>query len=80
MDRLNACNRTLEEATVRRYHDESHDQLCHHLAVFHDADNFAKSLKTLKGLTPFESICKAWTNQPDRFNYEPIQLTSGLHT
>jgi transposase InsO family protein len=73
-------NRTLKEATVRRYHYDSHDQLRHHLAAFLDAYNFAKRLKTLKGLTPFESICKAWTNQPDRFKYEPIQLTSGLHT
>ena len=73
-------NRTLKEATVRRYHYDSHDQLRHHLAVFLDAYNFAKRLKTLKGLTPFESICKAWTNKPDRFKHDPIQLTSGLHT
>jgi transposase-like protein len=73
-------NRTLKEATVRRYHYDSHDQLRHHLAAFIDAYNFAKRLKTLNGLTPFESICKAWTNEPDRFKHEPIQLTSGLHT
>src|ERR1039457_2163482 len=48
-------NRTLKEATVRRYHYDSHDQLRQHLATFLDAYNFAKRLKTLKGLTPFES-------------------------
>jgi hypothetical protein len=73
-------NRTLKEATVRRYHYDRHDQLRHHLAAFLDAYNFAKRLKTLKELTPFESTCKAWTNQPDRFKQDPIQLTSGLHT
>ena len=47
-------NRTLKEATVRRYYYESHEQLRNHLAAFVDAYNFAKRLKTLKGLTPFE--------------------------
>jgi transposase-like protein len=72
-------NRTLKEATVRRYHYDSHDQLRQHLSAFLDAYNFAKRLKTLKGLTPFESICKVWTNEPDRFKHSPIQLTSGLN-
>lgn len=35
-------NRTLKEATVRRYHYETHDQLESHLAVFLDAYNFAR--------------------------------------
>jgi transposase InsO family protein len=50
-------NRTLKEATVRRYHYESHDQLRQHLADFISAYNFARRLKTLKGLTPYEFIC-----------------------
>src|SRR5262245_6613021 len=53
-------NRTLKEATVRRYHYENHRQLEDHLAAFLDAYNFAKRLKTLSGLTPYEHICKAW--------------------
>lgn len=73
-------NRTLKEATVRRYHYGSHDQLRQHLATFLDAYNFAKRLKTLKGLTPFEAIYKAWTKEPDRFKSDPNHLTSGLHT
>ena len=52
-------NRTLKEATVRRYHYDSHDQLRQHLGAFLDAYNFGKRLKTLKGLTPFESVCAA---------------------
>jgi len=73
-------NRTLKEATVRRYHYDSHHQLRQHIQTFLDAYNFAKRLKTLNGLTPFESVCKAWTKEPNRFKYDPVQLTSGLHT
>ena len=73
-------NRTLKEATVRRYHYETHQQLKDHLAAFLDAYNFAKRLKTLRGLTPYEAICKAWTTEPDRFLRDPVHLTSGLNT
>ncbi len=47
-------NRTLKEATVKRYSYETHDQLRSHLADFVTAYNFARRLKTLKGLTPYE--------------------------
>jgi hypothetical protein len=73
-------NRTLKEATVRRYHYASHRELEDHLAAFLDAYNFAKRLKTLRGLTPYETICKAWADEPDRFRYDPIHLTSGLNS
>jgi hypothetical protein len=72
-------NRTLKEATVRRYHYDSHHQLRQHIQTFLDAYNFAKRLKTLHGLTPFESVCKGWTKESNRFKYDPVQLTSGLH-
>lgn len=51
-------NRMIKEATVKRYHDGSHDELKQHLQAFLMAYNFAKRLKTLKGLTPYEYICK----------------------
>lgn len=47
-------NRTIKEATVKRFHYESHDQLRTHLADFMVAYNFARRLKTLSGLTPYE--------------------------
>jgi transposase InsO family protein len=56
-------NRTIKEATVRRFYYESHDQLRNHLADFVAAYNFARRLKTLKGLTPYEFICKACAAQ-----------------
>jgi hypothetical protein len=44
------------------------------------AYNFAKRLKTLRGLTPYEHICKVWTMQPNRFKLDPLHHTVGLNT
>lgn len=73
-------NRTIKEATVQRYHYDDHDQLRCHLADFIAAYNFARRLKTLKGLTPYEYICKIWTMEPERFRLDPIHQTPGLNT
>jgi transposase InsO family protein len=70
-------NRTIKEATVRRYYYESHDRLRAHLATFLDAYNYARRLKTLNGLTPFEFICKGWTEQPQRFRFNPLHHMAG---
>ena len=72
-------NRTLKEATVQSFHYETNEQLREHLAAFVAAYNFAKRLKTLGGLTPFQAICRAWTDQPHRFRLPPDHLTSGLN-
>jgi transposase InsO family protein len=72
-------NRTLKEATVRRYHYVSHQQLKEHLYNFLNAYNFAKRLKALKGLTPYEYIIKSWQNEPERFNINPFHHTLGLN-
>ena len=73
-------NRTIKEATVKRYHYDSHDQFAAHLANFVSAYNFARRLKTLKGLTPYEFICKAWTTQPERFRGNPHHQNPGLNS
>ena len=73
-------NRTIKEATVQRYHYDRHDQLEAHLADFINAYNYARRLKTLKGLTPYEYICKCWTSQPERFRLNPLQKMPGLNT
>ncbi len=73
-------NRTIKEATVKRFHYESHDQLRTHLADFMAAYNFARRLKTLSGLTPYEYIAKIWTSEPDRFIVDPIHQMPGLNT
>jgi transposase InsO family protein len=72
-------NRTIKDATVKRFYYETHDQLRGHLADFVSAYNFAKRLKTLKGLTPYEYICKLWTKEPERFNLNPLQQMPGLN-
>ena len=72
-------NRTIKEATVQRYHYDRHDQLEAHLADFITAYNYARRLKTLKGLTPYEYICKCWTSQPERFKLNPLQQMPGLN-
>ena len=73
-------NRTIKDATVKRYHYDGHDQLRSHLADFLDAYNFARRLKTLSGLTPYEYICKIWTSEPDRFILNPIHQMPGLNS
>ena len=70
-------NRTIKEATVRRYYYDCHDRLSAHLATFLEAYNYAKRLKTLNGLTPFEHICKVWIEQPQRFRLNPIHHIPG---
>jgi hypothetical protein len=59
---------------------DSHQQLQAHLQAFLDAYNFAKRLKTLNGLTPYEAICNAWTAEPNRFIRDPTHLTPGPNT
>jgi transposase InsO family protein len=70
-------NRTIKEATVNRYHYHSHEQLTAHIETFLMAYNFAKRLKTLRGLIPHEYICKIWTKQPERFRLNPLHHTAG---
>ncbi len=50
-------NRTIKEATVKRFHYVRHDQLRTHLADFMATHNFARRL------TPYEYTCKIWTSE-----------------
>jgi transposase InsO family protein len=73
-------NRTIKDATVKRFHYDSHDQLRRHLDDFVAAYNFARRLKRLRGLTPYEFICKAWADEPKRFTRNPLHQMPGLNT
>jgi transposase InsO family protein len=73
-------NRTLKEATVKKYYYQPHHHLTEHLYAFLMAYNFAKRLKTLKGLTPDEYICKIWQQEPERFTINPCHHTLGLNS
>jgi transposase InsO family protein len=72
-------NRTIKDATVKRFHYASHDQLRQHLADFVAAYNFGRRLKTLKGLTPYEFVCQCWTKEPGRFTLHPLHQMPGLN-
>lgn len=73
-------DRTIKEATVKRFHYDSHLQLKEHLNLFINAYNFGRRLKTIKGLTPYEFICKHWTKEPERFRFNPLHQIPGLNT
>ena len=73
-------NRTIKDATVKRFHYDSHGQLREHLQLFVDAYNHARRLKTLRGLTPYEFIVQAWTQEPDRFRLDPLHLIPGPYS
>jgi hypothetical protein len=72
-------NRTIKDATVKRYFYETHDQLRTHLRDSVDAYNFARRLKTLTGLTPDDFICKAWLSNHQRFKSSPFHKMPGLN-
>lgn len=62
------------------YHYDSHDQLRKHLQLFVEAYNYARRLKTLHGLTPYEYIASIWTKEPTRFKFDPYRFSPGLNT
>ena len=70
-------NRTIKEATVKRSHYDTHQQLEAHLTDFINAYNYGRRLKTLRGLTPYEFICKNWTIEPEQFKLNPLQQMPG---
>jgi hypothetical protein len=56
------------------------DRLKEHLAQYLTAYNFAKRLKMLCGLTPYEYISKCWQKEPERFRLNPHHHSMGLNT
>ena len=52
---------------VKRYHYRTHDELRQHLDTFLMAYNYAKRLKALCGLAPYEYTCHQWQKTPGRF-------------
>ena len=73
-------NRTTKEATLKRYYYDDHRQLETHLADFIAAYNYARRLKTLRGLTPCELIRKARAEQPERFTSNPHHHPAGSNS
>lgn len=72
-------NRTIKEATAKRYHYETHYQLRQLLGDFVAAYNFGRRSKTFKGLAPYEAICKTWLKEPHRLTSYPTHQIPGPH-
>jgi hypothetical protein len=67
-------------ATVKRYFHDTHNPFKAHLNDFLRAHPFARRLKTLKGLTPYEYLCKLRTQTPDRFTLNPTHQMPGRNS
>lgn len=72
-------NRSLKDATVKRYHYGSHEELKKHLHAFLMAYNMASRLKTLKGKSPYDFIRNLWTLEPEKITHDPNHFTVGLN-
>jgi transposase InsO family protein len=67
-------NRTIKEATVKRFYYESHDQLRHHLGDLIKAYNLGRRLKTLKALPHTSSSAESGQDsQNDSTSIQPIK-------
>ncbi len=73
-------NRTLKEATIRRYHYRNEAELNVHLQSFLRAYNGGKRLKKLRGQTPYEFICAEHAQNPGIFIRDPTHDLPGLYT
>ena len=50
-------NRTIKEATVKKFYYDNHEVLMKHLQTFIDVYNYAQPLKSLGGISPYEKTC-----------------------
>ena len=73
-------NRTLKEATIRRYHYQNESELNTHLQSFLRAYNGGKRLKKLRGKTPYEFVCVEYTKNPSIFIRSPTHDLPGLYS
>ena len=73
-------NRTIKDAPVKVFHCEDLESLKAHVLAIVTAYNFAKHLKALRWKTPFQTICQAWTNDPDQFRINSHHLIPGPYT
>ena len=64
---------------MKKYDDQTHQHLKEHLHTFPMAYNFAKRLKTLKGLTLHAYIGQCWQKEPERFTLHPYYHAVGLY-
>lgn len=73
-------NRTVKKATIKRFHYKMTDQLNVHLQRFLQVYSFAKRLKRLKELTPYEFVCAEWRKNLGIFIRDPTHYPPGPYT
>jgi hypothetical protein len=59
--------------------EPEHSQRRGDLGDFLATYTFARRLKTLRGLTPYEYIFKIFTSEPQRFRLDPLHQMPGLN-
>ncbi len=70
-------DRTIREATVKRFQCENHDPLRIFPGDLIPACTFANCLRTLAGFTSCDDFCKIRTSWQDRFILDPTHQMSG---
>jgi len=70
-------NRTIKEATVKKYYYENHEKLQNHLTAFLNAYNYAQPLKVLRGKTPYEKVLLYLNSLDDKSKINPMYLNAG---
>lgn len=65
-----AIDRTSKFAFVE-LHREAGKMVAARLRDFINAYKYGRRVMTLRGLTPYEYICKCWTSEPERSNPKP---------
>ena len=70
-------NRTIKEATIKKYYYDNHKKLQNHLNTFLNAYNYAQPLKVLRGATPYEKVLVYLSTLDDESKINPIYLSPG---
>jgi putative transposase len=70
-------NRTIKDATVKRYRYATIWELRRHIADWLAAYNFAPQLKALRWRTPIEAIHAVWQQKQDLFHQPPGHYSPG---
>ena len=70
-------NRTIKQATVKKFYYKNHNLLERHLQAFINAYNYTQSLKALKGLCPYEKVCLYLRSEQGKSYLNPNHKITG---
>ena len=73
-------NRMLKDATVKRYHYRTHDELRQHLATFLMAYNLCEAAQGTSQADALRVHLPPWQKTPERFRLNPHHHTLGPNT